>query len=154
MKKFFAACLIGFAIFVTAAKADTPVIIKDDQGGLISDHIKWNDRLRLSKTPVRVEGECYSACAIILDLPKEQVCVTDNATFGFHAVSDLNDHINRDVSVQFARNFFPRVLREWFMKNIIEPIDAAAKKHQTVDNKGKFLTADELIEMGVTHKCD
>ena len=58
--------------------------MNDDNGGIVIDYAIRMLQLKKAGTPVRVSGSCMSACTLILALPAEQICVTEQASFGFH----------------------------------------------------------------------
>lgn len=61
-----------------------PCVIKYDGGGLIVAYVGVATQfLRNGKTLV-IDGPCYSACAILADFARPNVCITSRATFQFH----------------------------------------------------------------------
>lgn len=75
-------CLWQFGSEPAAAE----VRIRNDPGGLISDHMHKLTVLAASGEPVVIDGPCYSACTLVLGMiPRERLCVTARAQLGFHA---------------------------------------------------------------------
>ncbi|WP_316200926.1 MULTISPECIES: hypothetical protein [unclassified Bradyrhizobium] len=75
-----------FALVITQANAT--VVIKNDPGGKIVDFIDKYSRLRASGEAVVIDGDCASACTMLLGmLPTGQFCGTKAAAFGFHTAT-------------------------------------------------------------------
>lgn len=58
------------------------IILRDSPGGNMNDFISTYSTYKKSQTIVIVDGYCYSACTLVLSLPR--ACATDRAVFGFH----------------------------------------------------------------------
>lgn len=70
---------------VPAANAET-VTITNDRGGILFLYQQRWEQLAAQKVNVRIAGPCLSACTIILGyIPRKDVCVTPQASLGFHA---------------------------------------------------------------------
>lgn len=61
-----------------------PCVIKRNPGGEISAFEAAAREIKSSGRRVVVDGPCYSACAILADIARGNVCVTSRAKFGFH----------------------------------------------------------------------
>jgi len=60
--------------------------IQEDVGGRIGQYVETFAALRDSGERVMIDGPCLSACTIVLGIiPRERICVTHRAMFGFHA---------------------------------------------------------------------
>jgi hypothetical protein len=71
---------------ITPASTRDTLFIKDDPGGKILDFVKKYSDMRDAGTRVVVDGDCISACTLIIGMLRpENVCATPNATFGFHS---------------------------------------------------------------------
>lgn len=152
MKKLFIAAMILLSMSLSAF-AYEPIIIKDDPGGSVEDNVKWINRIKQAHVPIRVEGRCLSACTFVLSTA-DLVCLVPTATLGFHAAMDVNGNVLREETLAVAREFYPKALFQWFVKNVIESLDAEAKANKGhVKNDAHFLSADELVEMGVVKAC-
>jgi hypothetical protein len=67
-----------------SAMADTR--IHDDFGGSIESYLFRFGRIRDAGDRVVLDGPCNSACTLVLGtVPKERICVTPQASLGFHA---------------------------------------------------------------------
>ena len=78
--------LFGIALLacgVTSASAT--MRISEDRGGQIGQYLQAFASLRTTGEPVVVDGDCLSACTLVLGLvPRNQICATPRARFGFH----------------------------------------------------------------------
>lgn len=59
------------------------VIVESDGGSVISFRIVAL-QLASNHVPIVVDGPCLSACTILVDMDRDQVCITSNAVFGYH----------------------------------------------------------------------
>ena len=82
---------VALAVFIlvaaayVAAHAD-PVNyrILYSPGGNLAQFRETAAELRKAKTPIIVDGPCYSACTVLVDEDRAQVCITERAVFGYH----------------------------------------------------------------------
>ena len=66
--------------------ASAMVRIAEDRGGQIGHYQQTFAMFRSSGERVVVDGNCLSACTLVLGLiPRAQLCATALARFGFHA---------------------------------------------------------------------
>jgi len=86
-KKIRDATLLWIAIFCVGGQAAlATVLIRDDAGGPVGGYMQRYGLIRDSGEDVVVDGSCLSACTLVLALvPRERICLTRNAVFGFHA---------------------------------------------------------------------
>ncbi len=81
------AALLAFSLLVSPVQAAPTVhTITGDPGGeilgFIAKYVQWRD----NGDSVRIEGECNSACTLVLGIvPTTRICATRNAEFGFHS---------------------------------------------------------------------
>ena len=54
----------------------------EDHGGHVNEYFDKVAKLNRGNHPIRILGECDSACTIYLSA--NEVCVTENSNFGFH----------------------------------------------------------------------
>ena len=77
------------AALLTLAGADAALAemrIRLDTGGRIDAYLHRYATVRKSGQKVIVDGPCLSACTVLLGtIPKDRICVTGRAAFGFHA---------------------------------------------------------------------
>ena len=84
----FVVLLLTVSLFASAAAnpASADIVIRNDPGGLISNHVAEFSRIRAAGERVVIDGRCYSACTLVLGMiPRERLCVTGRARLGFHA---------------------------------------------------------------------
>lgn len=86
-----------------------PYVIRKDFGGLIGEYLL---RYRaLENTPIIVDGECNSACTLVLANP--YVCATDRGFFNFHAAYDIDTKLPRPASTALLWARYPAKVQEW-----------------------------------------
>jgi hypothetical protein len=95
--------------------------ITDDAGGLINTYVQRFNRMRDSGERIVVDGRCLSACTLVLAfVPRERICVTPNAVFGFHSAWSYDaqggEALNREAT-QSLWNMYPERIREWVRAN-------------------------------------
>jgi hypothetical protein len=100
--------------------ANATVRIRDDLGGLMQQYASRFSEVRQSGEKVVVDGPCYSACTMLLGmLPRDQVCVTPNAVFGFHAAWNYDDTGHKVTSVSATQtliDIYPPTIRTWIAR--------------------------------------
>lgn len=62
--------------------------LNDDYGGDVDAYARAFALLASGGEEIRVTGQCYSACTLVLNNPK--ACAMPNAVFGFHAARYYN----------------------------------------------------------------
>lgn len=95
--------------------------ISDDPGGLIDTYVQRFNQVRDSSERIVVDGRCLSACTLVLALvPRERICVTPNAVFGFHSAWSYDaqggETSNREAT-QSLWNMYPERIRQWIRAN-------------------------------------
>ena len=88
MKKFLKGTLTAL-VLGSVAQADPivcydPCVIGQSDGGIVSQFEAQGRALKHAGTLIVVDGPCLSACTILLDQAPAQVCVTREASLGFH----------------------------------------------------------------------
>ena len=110
--------LVLTALCITSA--DATVRITDDMGGLMAQYASRFESVRESGERVVIDGPCFSACTMLLGmLPREQVCVTQNAVLGFHAAWNFDDTGHRVTSAsatQVLIDIYPPRIRTWIAR--------------------------------------
>jgi hypothetical protein len=95
--------------------------IVNDSGGRIGTYVERFTDLRNSGERMVVDGQCLSACTLVLALvPRDHICVTPNATFGFHAAWSPNNAGEAAVNLEATRllwNMYPQRIRSWIRRN-------------------------------------
>jgi hypothetical protein len=118
--------------------------ISEDRGGQIGQYLQAFATLRSSGESVIVDGNCLSACTLVLGLlPRERICATQRARFGFHAAW-MPDRDGRPVTsplgTQALWSIYPSSVRRWIMR------------HGGLSRKMIFLQGQDLN--GIVASCD
>ena len=104
-----------------SAPATATVRIADDRGGNIGEYWSRFTALRDAKEQVVIDGMCSSACTMVLGIvPRERICVTDNATLGFHAAyrpGFLGMRIVNEPATRTLMSIYPDAIRQWLARN-------------------------------------
>ncbi len=114
--------LLGAAmVALSVTSASATMRISEDRGGQIGRYLQTFAAVRSSGENVVVDGNCLSACTLLLGLvPRERVCATHNARFGFHAAW-MPDSDGRPVTsplgTQALWNIYPASVRRWIKRN-------------------------------------
>ena len=95
--------------------------ISDDAGGLIETYVQRFSRIRSSGERMVVDGQCLSACTLVLAfVPRERICVTPNAVFGFHSAWSYDaqggEALDRKAT-QSLWDMYPERIRQWIRAN-------------------------------------
>jgi hypothetical protein len=136
----FATVLLAAALLLVGVRASSAAVrIADDRGGKIGTYLDKYQSLRTSGETVIVDGYCASACTIVLGMvPRDRICVTSRANFGFHAAYDL-DANGREVTNSGATrtlySMYPSLVRRWIAAR-------GGLKPQLI-----FLRGEELMSM-------
>jgi hypothetical protein len=104
-----------------SAPATATVRIADDRGGNIGEYWSRFTALRDAKEQVVIDGICSSACTMVLGIvPRDRICVTDNATLGFHAAyrpGFLGSRIVNEPATRTLMSIYPDAIRQWLARN-------------------------------------
>jgi len=137
--------LFGAAIAVLSATAASATMrIAEDRGGQIGHYLQTFTELRSSGESVVIDGNCLSACTLVLGLvPRERVCVTQRARFGFHAAwmpGRDGRPVTSPLGTEALWNIYPASVRRWI------------SRHGGLSRKMIFLQGRELD--GIVASCD
>lgn len=96
----------------------TIVVRDEDPGGIVATYDMWWHRVADSGVKVVIDGDCVSACALIMGIvPPERICMTARATFGLHMASSVGEDGKRapnpDFTAWMIRRYYPLVVQEW-----------------------------------------
>jgi hypothetical protein len=112
------------AALLTLAGADAALAdmrIRLDAGGRIDAYLHRYATVRKSGQKVIVDGPCLSACTVLLGtIPKDRICVTGRAAFGFHAAWIPAGHGRKAPSALGDRMLwanYPAPVREWITRH-------------------------------------
>src|SRR6185312_13208299 len=77
--------LMVAALFCSAEQVKSQVLIRNDGGGDIIRYVAKYLSLQWRGERVVIDGDCFSACTLVLGLlAKDQRCFTNRTRFGFH----------------------------------------------------------------------
>ena len=97
--------------------ASATIRIVNDKGGQVSKYVQAFAKLRSSGERVVIDGDCLSACTVVLGLvPSNQMCATPRARFGFHAASIVNNAGQPVVSTKATQalwKIYPTTVQRW-----------------------------------------
>jgi hypothetical protein len=95
--------------------------ISDDTGGLVDTYVQRFSGIRDSGERVVVDGQCLSACTLVLAfVPRERICVTPNAVFGFHSAWSYDAQGGQALdqkATQSMWDMYPDRIRQWIRAN-------------------------------------
>ena len=130
------------ALSVTSASAT--MRISEDRGGQIGHYLDAFATVRSSGERVIVDGNCLSACTLVLGVvPRERICATSRARFGFHAawMPDRDGRpITSPLGTQALWSIYPVSVRRWILR------------HGGLSRKMIFMQGSELT--GIIPSCD
>jgi len=97
------------------------IIITGDDGGKILQYMERFLQVRRSGQRVIVDGECASACTLVLGLvPRERICITRKARFSFHSASRPDENglpVYSKAGTQVLWELYPPEINRWLKKN-------------------------------------
>ncbi len=97
------------------------IIIVRDSGGRILEYVERFLQVRKSGGRVFVDGECASACTLVLGLiPPERICVTGRAKFSFHSASRPDENglpVYSKLGTEAMLELYPPEINRWLKKN-------------------------------------
>jgi hypothetical protein len=107
-------CVVLLASGATSASATMRIV--NDHGGMLGKYYQAFARVRSTGERVVVDGDCISACTMVLGLPSNQICATPRARFGFHAASIVNNAgqpVASAADTQVLWNIYPASVQHW-----------------------------------------
>lgn len=116
------------------------IIINGDPGGSVRN--RYNEIARINALGQRVEirnGSCMSSCTMFLGA--KNVCVSPQASFGFHGPYRFGQKLSESEFDQWSRviaSHYPSAVRNWYMSKARYNTYAPAR-----------LSGSELIRLGV-----
>lgn len=82
----------------TGVDCGEPCVIESSPGGDVMGFRLQGLRLKARGTPVIVDGECASACTLLIDVDRANVCLTTRAVLEYHQ-GHYFDHDGKDVFI-------------------------------------------------------
>jgi hypothetical protein len=150
MRKFFNAVLLSFVAIaslvatsvLTAERVQQrPIRLHYDGGGEISAHVKFFKYIAEARVPVEIDGDCVSACTLVLSLPAGQACIYPDARLGFHQATDFIGKPEPKVTQSLINRFYPPAVQRWI------------KDHGPLVSEPIYLIGTEAIELGILPSC-
>jgi hypothetical protein len=113
--------LCALVLAVVPASLATPakaaMRIAEDRGGQIGHYLQAFAMLRSSGERVIIDGNCLSACTLVLGLiPRQRICATPRARFGFHAawMPDVDGRpVTSPMGTQALWSIYPQPVKHW-----------------------------------------
>ncbi len=114
-------CVTLILISLMAVSPALAERITDDTGGLIQTYVQRFSQVRDSGERIVVDGRCLSACTLVLAfVPRERLCVTPNAVFGFHSAWSYDAQGGQALDgkgTQSLWDMYPERIRAWIRAN-------------------------------------
>ena len=108
-------------VLVSFTPALAEVRIEASPGGEATSFVKFFEMLRQSGQRVVIDGPCFSACTLVLDIvPRRRICVTRRAVLGFHAaklVDQYGDEYPAAEQTRVVAAAYPAPIRNWIRRN-------------------------------------
>ncbi len=103
------------------APASAAMRIAEDRGGQIGHYLQAFAMLRSTGEHVVIDGNCLSACTLVLGMiPRNHLCVTSRARFGFHAawMPDRDGNpVTSTLGTRALWNIYPVSVRRWINRH-------------------------------------
>lgn len=115
------AVAVALLVLCGMSSASATMLISEDRGGQIGQYLQAFAALRSSGENVVIDGNCFSACTMVLGLiPHDRVCATSRARLGFHAAW-MPDEDGRPVTspmgTQALWSIYPHKVRSWINRH-------------------------------------
>ncbi len=111
--------LLTFLVCFSPALAT--VRIEASPGGEATSFIRYFEMLRQSGERVVIDGPCFSACTLVLDIvPRSRICVTRRAVLGFHAarlVDGSGEEFPAPEATRVVTEAYPAPIRNWIQRH-------------------------------------
>lgn len=100
-----------FILLAVPAIAAETIEVYDDHGGSVVQYDKRWAGLAARGVRVKIVGPCQSACTVLLGhIPRSRICVTPNASFGFHLAKKTR-------ATAILRNAYQSDIKGWIAKH-------------------------------------
>ncbi len=80
-----------------------PLVIESSMGGSVTAFQIKALQLFAAGTPVIIDGPCMSACTLIVDVDRKNVCITTKAILGYHQAATRDE--NGQITETFPLNY-------------------------------------------------
>ena len=112
---------LSVVLTALSAPANATMRIAEDRGGQIGHYLQAFAMLRSSGENVVIDGNCLSACTLVLGIiPRERLCATRRARFGFHAawMPDVDGQpITSPLGTQALWDIYPTTVKRWIRRH-------------------------------------
>ena len=113
---------LGMALLaLSAVTSNATLRIENDRGGQIGAYLKKFEKIKDSDEKVVIDGDCLSACTLILGLVSaDRICVTPRARLGFHTAwkaGFIGIQVENTAGTQILWNMYPSRIREWIAQS-------------------------------------
>ena len=109
--------LVAFLFAAGVNAGHAAVRIADDRGGRIGNYLDRYEAIRTSGETVVIDGDCLSACTMVLGaISRDRICVTPNASLGFHAAYDFGANgraVTNSAATRMLYSHYPSAIRHW-----------------------------------------
>jgi hypothetical protein len=104
---------------LVAPPSHAEVRIMASTGGQVGPFLDMFERVRASGERVVIDGPCLSACTLVLSIvPRERICVTRRAAFGFHAARSMDRRGRMYAEPEASKlvlQTYPSGVRSWIV---------------------------------------
>ena len=112
----------GLVFLVCLGPALADVRIEASPGGEATSFLSYFETLRRSGERVVIDGPCFSACTLVLDIvPRSRICITRRAILGFHAAKLVDRLTGREFAApketQVVARAYPAPIRAWIRRH-------------------------------------
>ena len=102
---------------VCCLPASATVRIASDPGGQLGPYLKKLESLRQSGQNVVIDGDCLSACTMVLGvIPRDRICVTARARLGFHAAWRPGQAGADLAGTDLLMSVYPQLVQDWIKR--------------------------------------
>jgi hypothetical protein len=109
------------SLLVCSSPARAEVRIEASLGGEATSFLKYFELLRRSGERVVIDGPCFSACTLVLDIiPRSRICVTPRAVLGFHAarlIDQRGEEFPARQATRVVADAYPAPIRAWISRH-------------------------------------
>jgi hypothetical protein len=115
--KCLATSMVMVVMLAGVRASDAAVRIGQDRGGRMGAYVDKYQGLRSSGEMVIIDGDCLSACTIVLgSVPHDRICVTSRAKLGFHAAWNPASNGRRKTDTEATHtlySMYPSEVQRW-----------------------------------------
>jgi hypothetical protein len=114
--------LAALWLLALGSAAHAELRIRGLPGGELSRYLTLFAKIRESGEHVVIDGSCLSACTLVLSyVPREHICVTPRAVFGFHAAREVDNRSGRSSQAtevtRLMQATYPATIQAWITRH-------------------------------------